>query len=151
MARAWMSLDFNGFRGLARQIDEAGEGLLKQATENALVKSAAYANGKVIEAMDKSQYSFTAGRGQSKGIARQSAEEVAKTPIEWYGTVAEIPVGVSWYDAPEVTFLSFGTPHLKPDNDLKNATRVKGPVRKEASRIQQAEFMKVLKEGMKNG
>lgn len=148
MARTKMSVDFEGFLDLARQIDEMGEGYLKQATENALVKSAEYANSAVIEAMNSSPYSFTAGQKQSKGRARKSAEEVAKTPIEWDGTVAKIPVGVSWYEAPEITYLSFGTPHLKGDTKLKNATRVKGNVRKECSRIQYEEFMKVMSEAM---
>ncbi len=148
MARTRMSLDFEGFLDLARKVDEMGAGYLKKATENALVKSAEYANREVIEAMNSSPYSFTAGQKYSLGKARKSAEEVAKTPIEWEGTTAKIPVGVSWYDAPEITYLSFGTPHLKADTKLKNATRVKGKVRQEASRIQQEEFMKVISEAM---
>lgn len=148
MARAKMSVDFNGFLDLARQVDELGKGCLKKATENALVKSAGYANNEVIEAMNASTYNFIAGQHYSKGRAKKSAEEVAKTPIEWEGTVAKIPVGVSWKQAPEATILASGTPHLKPDTRLNNALRVKGKVRKEASRIQQEEFQKVITEGM---
>lgn len=148
MARTRMGIQFDGFLELARQIDQLGEGYLKQAAENALVKSAEYANREVIQAMDASKFSFTAGKGRSRGRARKSAEEIAKTEIEWNGTTAQIPVGVSWYEAPEITYLSFGTPHIKGDTKLKNATRVKGAVGKEVARIQQEEFTKVLQEAM---
>lgn len=148
MAKAKFGLNFDGFKDLARQVDELGKGYLKQATENALVKSAEYANGEVIKAMNESRYNFIAGQGYSKGRARASAEEVAKTPIEWEGTVAKIPVGVSWKQAPEATILAYGTPHIKPDTRLRNALRVKGQVRKEVSRIQQEEFQKVISEGI---
>ena len=148
MAKAKFGLDFDGFLDLAKQVDELGGDALKRATENALVKSAEYANDQVIQAMNASPYSFTKGKKYSQGKARSSAEEVAKTPIEWSGSVATIPVGVSWKDAPEITYLSSGTPHLKGDTRLKNAVRVKGKVRKEASRIQQEEFQKVIAEAI---
>jgi hypothetical protein len=148
MARNKFGLDFDGFLDLARKVDEMGGDALKRATENALEKSADYANGQVIEAMNNSPYSFIAGKHYSTGRSKKSAEDVAKKPLEWEGTVAKEYVGVSWKDAPQVTYLSSGTPHLKGDTRLKNAVRVKGKVRKEVSRIQQEEFQKVIAEAM---
>lgn len=145
MAKNKFSLDFEGFLDLARQIDELGEGYLKQATENALTKSKKYVNGQVMEALETSPYNFK-GTGRSHGTTRKSAEEVAKKPLEWEGTTAIIGVGVDWHLSPEATILAYGTPHIKGDTKLRNAIKVKGKVRKEVSRIQQEEFMKVLKE-----
>ena len=148
MARNKFGLNFDGFLDYARKVDEMGGDALKRATENALEKSAEYANGQVIEAMNNSPYSFTKGKNYSRGTSKSSAEEVAKTPLEWEGTVAKEFVGVSWKVAPQVTYLSSGTPHLKADTRLKNAVRVKGKVRKEVSRIQQEEFQKVIAEAL---
>ena len=149
MARNKFSLNFDGFLDLARQIDELGEGYLKQATENALTKSKEYVSGQVMEALEKSPYNFK-GTERSHGTTKKSAEEVSSIPIEWQGTLAILPVGVSWYDAPQATLLAYGTPHIKGDTKLKNALKVKGKVGKEVSRIQKEEFLKIIKEA-KNG
>lgn len=145
MAKNKFSLNFDGFLDLARQIDELGEGYLKKATENALIKSKEYVNGKIAEALETSPYNFK-GTGRSHGITKKSAEKVADMPLEWQGTLAILPVGVSWYDAPEATLLAYGTPHIKGDTKLRNAIKVKGKVAKEVSQIQKEEFLKVMKE-----
>ncbi len=149
MAKNKFGLDFDGFLDLARQIDELGDGYLKKATDNALTKSKEYVNGQVIEAMNASRYNFIAGQGRSKGRSRASVEEVEKKPVEWQGTTAKAYLGVDLSKAPEAIILALGTPHIKPDTKLKNALRVKGAIRKEASQIQQQEFQKVISEGMK--
>lgn len=151
MAKAKFSLDFEGFSMLSRQLDEMGGEYLKKATENALVKSAEYCNRMVQEAMDSSPYSFNKGERYSHGRARESAKEVEAMPIKWEGSVAYTYVGVSWKEAPEATYLAYGTPNLKPDNKLRNAMKVKGGVAKEKSRIQQEEFIKVMIEANKHG
>ena len=145
MAKTKFSVNFDGFLDLARQIDELGEGYLKKATENALTKSKEYVSAQVMDALEKSRYNFK-GTERSHGITKKSAEKVASMSLEWQGTMAIDYVGVSWYDAPEATLLAYGTPHIKGDTNLKNALKVKGKVRKEVSRIQQEEFMKVLQE-----
>lgn len=150
MAKNKFSLNFDGFLDLARQIDELGEGYLKQATENALTKSKEYVSGQVMEALETSRYNFK-GTGRSHGTTKKSAEEVAKMPLVWEGTLAILPVGVSWHDAPEATLLAYGTPHIQGDTKLRNALKVKGKVAKEVSRIQQAEFFKVIEEAQNNG
>lgn len=163
MARARLSLDFKGFLDYAEQLDKLGREYLKKAVENSLTKSAEYCNKEVDNALKNSQYAFDKGEQSNRGVggiakptggknrrakgrAVESAKKVASTPLEWEGNTAKIPVGVSWYDAPEVTLLAFGTPHIKADHNLQNAIKVKGKYRKEASRIQQEEFIKVLKE-----
>lgn len=145
MAKNKFSLNFDGFLDLARQIDELGEGYLKQATENALIKSKEYVNWQIAEALETSPYNFK-GTGRSHGTTKKSAEKVADMPLEWQGTLAILPVGVSWYDAPEATLLAYGTPHIKGDTKLRNAIKVKGKVAKEVSQIQKEEFLKVMKE-----
>ena len=111
-------------------------------------KSKDYVNQEVINAMNSSPYHFTAGEAYSKGRARASAEEVAKIPVEWVGTEATAYIGVDLKKAPEAIILASGTPHLKPDTKLKNALKVKGAIRKQASQIQQEEFQKVISEAM---
>lgn len=162
MARNKFSLNFDGFLDLARQVDELGEGLLKTATENALTKSADYANTEVLNAMEKSKYAFTKGERSDRGVggysdgsgvnrgatgrAKESAIKTSKLPLEWVHTTAIEYIGVSWYDAPEVTLLAFGTPHIQADKTLQNAIKVKGKVRKEVNQIQKDEFLKIIEE-----
>lgn len=152
MAKSKFSLDFDGFLDLAGRISEAGgEAALKKATENALAKSAEIANAEVAQAMNKSRYSFTAGVKGSKGRARQSAAEVAAAPVTWEGTQASAKIGVSLAAAPEVAILMHGSPHIKPDTQLKNAIKVKGKVRKKVDEVQAAEFNAVISEIMEGG
>ena len=154
MGKNKFSLDFDDFLKLADQVDRLGEGYLKQATENALRKSTDYVNQEVENAMNKSKYSFTAGQGGSKGRARESLEKVSQMPIKWEGTKAFAYIGVDLSEATEVIFLMNGTtlngtPHIKADIKLKNASKVKGKVKKKASEIQKEEFTKVIEEAMK--
>lgn len=152
MAKSKFSLNFDGFLDLAARISEAGgEAALKKATENALAKSAEIANAEVAQAMNKSRYSFTAGVKGSKGRARQSAAEVAAAPVTWEGTQASAKIGVSLAAAPEVAILMHGTPHIKPDTQLKNAIKVKGKVRQKVDEVQAAEFNAVMREIMEGG
>ena len=154
MGKNKFSLDFDDFLKLADQVDRLGEGYLKQATENALRKSTDYVNQEVLNAMNKSKYSFTAGQGGSKGRTRASLQKVSQMPIEWEGTKAFSYIGVDLSEATEVIFLMNGTtlngnPHIKADTKLKNAIKVKGKVKKKASEIQKEEFTKVIEEVMK--
>ena len=148
MAKTKFDLDFDGFLELANQIDELGEGYLKEAVENAMQKSKDYANEQILNALDKSPYSFQKGVKYSRGKTKESLEKVSKMPLEWDGNKVTGYVGVSYYEAPEIIFTAYGTPHMKGDNNLSNAIKVKGKYRKEMSKIQQEEFMKVLQEAM---
>ena len=153
MAKAKFGLDFDGFLEYAEQLDKMGEVLLKQATENAMAKSKDYANESIREAMDKSPYNFKkggtnyAGRKYATGKAEQSLASVSAKQVKWQGNECISYIGADLKDAPEAIILALGTPKLKPDRNLNNALKVKGKYRKEASRIQQEEFLKVIKEG----
>ena len=150
MAKTKFDLNFDGFLELAERIDELGDGYLKEAVENAMQKSKDYANEQILNALDKSPYSFNKGENYSRGKTKKSLEEVSKMPLEWDGNVVRGYVGVSYHDAPEIIFTAYGTPHMKGDNNLKNAIKVKGKYRKEMDKIQQEEFMKVLNKGMED-
>lgn len=157
MAKNKFGLDFDGFLELAKQIDEMGEGYLKEATNNALQKSKDYANGQIVIAMSTSPYAFIKGKQSSStnrpatGKAVASVTDIMKNPVLWDGSVAKAYIGADLKIAPEAIILAMGTPHIKPDTKLKNALKVKGAIRKEVSRIQQEEFLKVMKEANKNG
>lgn len=149
MARKKFSLDFSDFLLLAERVSEAGgEAALRKATENALEKSKEIANAEVARAMEKSRYSFTAGVKGSKGRAVKSAAGVAADPVEWEGTTAKANIGVDLSEAPEVAILMYGSPHIKPDTQLRNAIKVKGKVRKKVDEAQALEFNAVMREVM---
>lgn len=155
MAKSKFSLNFDGFLDLAARISEAGgEAALKKATENALAKSKEIANKEVAQAMNKSRFSFSAGVKGSKGRARASLGKVESEPVKWEGTTATAHIGVNLAEAPEVAILMHGTPHIKPDTQLKNAIKVKGKVRKKVDEVQAAEFNAVMNDiigGGENG
>lgn len=154
-------IEFDGFLALARRVDELGENALRVATENALTASKDYANREVEAAMQSSRYAFAAGERSERrngtnrpatGRALASVQDVAKRAVEWDGTVAKALVGGDLKEAPEIVILaSSGNPHIKPDNRLKNAVKIKGSVAKEVAKIQQEEFQKVIAEALKNG
>lgn len=152
MAKKNFALNFDGFLDLAARISEAGgEAALKRATENALAKSAEVANAEVEKAMNKSRYSFASGIKGSRGRARASLAKREGEGVEWDGTVAKANIGVSLAEAPEVVILMHGTPHIKPDTQLKNAIKVKGKARKKVDEVQAAEFTAVMNEILEGG
>ena len=63
MAKTNFSLDFDGFLDLAADIDNLGNGYLKQAVDNALTASKNYLNNAAADAMAKSRYNFERGQG----------------------------------------------------------------------------------------
>ena len=163
MGKNKFGLDFENFLSYAEQLDRLGTDKLKQATENALNKSKEYANNSILEAMDQSPYAFNRNERSSKGVggvaepsggnnrrpkgkAKKSVENTAAKPVEWKGNEAYAYIGGDLKEAPEIIILALGTPHIKADKNLHNAKKVKGKYKKEVSRIQQEEFIKVLKE-----
>lgn len=143
------SLDFKDFLDVAYRVSEAGgDAALKRAVENAFETSKNAQNVEVGKAMKNSDYSFKAGEKGSRGRARESLIEVSETPVQWDGTVATAYIGVDLEKAPEVAILIHGTPHIKPDTNLKNALKVKGKYLKRIKEIQAAEFNKVINEVM---
>lgn len=151
MAKTNFSLNFDGFLKLAEDIDNLGNGYLKQAVDNAFTASKDYVNNAVADAMASSRYNFDRGQGYSRGKAKASLEKVKNMPVEWDGSVASAYIGVRLRDALEVNFLIYGTPHLAADTNLRNAIKVKGKYKKEVSKIQLEEFNKVIEEALNNG
>ena len=168
MARSKFALDFKGFLDYAREVDELGKGYLKKAVENALTKSKEYANNEILNAMDSSPFQFGQG-GTSKvgvgkiaaatggynrpatGRAKKSTIEASKMPIEWEGNKAFAYIGADLELSPEALILINGSPHIAPDRNLYNASKVKGKYRKKVDEIQMEEFQKVIDEAFKNG
>ena len=163
MSKKNFSLDFENFLEYAERVDKMGEGLLKKATENALNKSKEYANNAILDAMERSPYSFDKGNKSKDGVggiakpsggrnrratgkAKKSVEQTADKPIEWKGNTATAYIGGNLKEAPEILILALGTPHIKADKNLNNAIKVKGKHKKEVATIQQQEFIKVIKE-----
>lgn len=162
MAKATFGLNFDGFMEYAEKLDNLGEEYLKKAVDNAMNESKKYVNDSIIEAMDKSKFAFNKGEQANKGVggisngsgknrratgkAKKSVQQIAEKPIEWQGNTAIAYIGADLKEAPELLILALGTPHIKADRNLNNAIKVKGKYRKEASRIQQEEFMKVIQE-----
>lgn len=140
------SLDFNGFLDLAESISEIDNEVLLEATATALEKTKNLVNIEIGKAMKASKYSFKKGERYSQGHARQSLIEVDKRPVEINGTEVTAYAGFNLEQAPEVLALAYGTPHLAKDKKLYNAIKVKGKVKKEVDRIQEAIFNEALKE-----
>lgn len=145
MANKGFSLNFNGFLDYARKVDELGEGLLKEAVNNALEKSKDYVNEEITKAMSSSKYHFD-NTGYSKGKARKSLEKVKALPVEWNGSTAKAYIGPDLADALEFQFIIYGSPHTPKDSKLYNAAKVKGSIRKKVDEIQKEEFNKVIEE-----
>lgn len=163
MAKNKFGLDFDGFLDLAEQIDKMGGDLLKKAVDNAMTASKKYANDQIAKAMNESPYQFSQGRSSDKGVGgmakstngknrpstgktKKSLYKVSNEQVEWDGKQAIAKVGADLKVAPELLILALGTPHIQADKNLNNAIKVKGKYRKEASKIQQEEFFKVIKE-----
>lgn len=144
------SLDFNGFLDLAEDISNIGNETLLEATAKALDESRKLVNIEVGKAMKASPYSFKKGEKYSQGHARESLIDVAETPIEVSGTEVTAYAGFNLEDAPEVLALAYGTPHLAKDTKLYNAIKVKGKVKKQVDKLQEAIFNEALKEALKN-
>ena len=151
MAKTNFSLNFDGFLDLAADLDNLGNGYLKQAVTNAFTASKNYLNSAVDEAMEKSPYHFSRGQGYSRGKAGTSLAVVRDMPVEWDGSIASAFIGVRLRDALEVQFLIYGTPHLAADINLRNAIKAKGKYKKEVSKIQLEEFTKVIEGALNNG
>jgi len=146
MAKNKFSLNFEGFLDYARELDELGENLLKEATIEALERSREEINICIGRAMKESPYSFQKGVKRSFGDARKSLIEVSQMETEVVGNVVTAYAGVDLKKAPEVSLLANGTPHLRADTNLKNAIKVKGKYRKIINNIQFRIFTDKIKQ-----
>lgn len=150
MARQGISVDFEGIMDLQKTLASLGSEVYKQAVVNALGASKDYVNNEIAKAMDASPYHFD-GTNYSQLKAKKSLNKVEQMDVEVRGAEAVAYAGVSFYDAPELWFIAHGAPHTPADQNIYNAVRVKGKVKKEVERIQQEEFTKVIEEALRNG
>lgn len=141
------SLNFDGFLDYARDLSNLGEETLKQAVDDAFTQSKDYVSTEIAKAMENSQYNFD-GTGYSKGKSKKSLNEIMQKPVEWSGNVAKAYIGVNLTDAPGMIFVMNGTPHMRKDNKLFNALKVKGNIKKEVEEIQKNAFANVLGEAL---
>lgn len=139
------ALDFGGFLDYARQIDElGGSDLLKKATENALKATDEYLTPEIEKAMQASPHNFKR-TGKTAGTLDKNYD------VEWTGRVAKVKVGFKISEGGLASiFLAYGTPHIKPDVNLRKALRGEGKYKKQIAEIQKAEFNKIISEGLNN-
>lgn len=144
MARNKLTVDFEGFNVLKKQLDEIGGNATKRAIESALKASQNVVAKNVSAAM--SPHNDTGD--VSKSIIKND-------PVEWTGDTAAVSVGFDIVDGglPSI-FLMYGTqlhgqPHITPDKNLYNAV-YGASVKKQIRKIQKQAFEKVLERVMKN-
>ncbi len=137
------SIEFEQLKQLEKQLEElAGMNGLIEATENALKATDDYVTREVDKAVAGSKYNFN-----RTGTTKSSIDRDKK--VEWDGTVATAKAGfsISKGGLPSI-FLMYGTPHIRPDTNLKNAAKGQGIHRDKINKIQQEEFNKVIKKVM---
>lgn len=150
MARQGISIDFAGVFELEKTLENLGNEIYTKAVINALAASKNYVNEEIVKAMDASPYHFD-GTGYSQLKTKKGLSKVEQMDVKVKGNEAIAYAGVSFYDAPELWFIAHGAPHTPADQNIFNAVRVKGKVKKEVERIQQEEFTKVIEEALNNG
>lgn len=137
------SIEFEQFKQLEKQLSElAGINGVIEATENALRATDDYVTAEVDKAVASSKFNF-----DRTGKTKSSIDREKK--VEWDGTVANAKAGFSISNGglPSI-FLMYGTPHIKPDTNLKNAAKGEGIHRDKINKIQQEEFNKVIQKAM---
>ena len=141
MAKNKISLSFDGYSVLKKQLDMLGGNATKTAINNALKASQDVVAERVGSAMQPHERT---GKTEKSIIDNTSGYNV-----KWTGNTAEISVGFSISDGGMASiFLMYGTklygqPHIQPDRQLYNAVYGTA-VKKQIAAIQRKEFEKVL-------
>ena len=145
MAKNKISIDFDGFNVLKKQLDEIGGNATQRAVESALKASQQVIAEQVENAIEP--HTLT-------GKTKKSI--VSNSPVEWTGDTASVGVGfdIGSGGLPSI-FLMYGTklhgqPHIAPDRKLYDAV-YGAQTRKEISKIQEEAFEKVLERVVQNG
>lgn len=138
MAKNKITIDFNGYDVIKKQLDALGGNATQQAVESALKASQQIVAEQVAAAI--SPHTET-------GETKRSI--VTNSPVEWTGDAAQIAVGsdINGGGLPSI-FLMYGTklhgqPHIEPDRNLYNAV-YGAQTRKKIMEIQEQAFNKVL-------
>lgn len=140
MAKNKITVDFDGFDVLKKQLDEIGGDATKRAIEAALKASQQLIAEQVTAAIEP--HTRPTGGRTKKSIVKNS-------PVEWAGDTASIGVGfdISGGGLPSI-FLMYGTklhgqPHIEPDKNLYNAV-YGAQTKKRIMQLQEQAFNKVL-------
>lgn len=115
-----ITLQFKGFEELTKKIDElAGTDGVKRAVEAALKSSKQEVNQRITAALQPSKLPAHGNFSTGKTKAAMNKDFAVK----WAGMTAEIPIGFDMAKAGGIIsiFLMYGTPKMKPDNELFNA------------------------------
>lgn len=138
MAKNKLTIDFNGFEHIKKQLDAIGGEVTKNAVDDALKASQLYISEQVSAAI--TPHTLT---GQTKKSI------VKDHPVEWTGDTAAVDVGFDIVGGglPSI-FLMYGTklhgqPHIEPDRKLYEAV-YGSKTRKEVLRLQEMAFTKAL-------
>ena len=147
MAKNKISINFDGFEIMKKQLDEMGGEATKRAVESALKASQQLVANQVTAAIEP-HTKPTGGRTKSSIVKNGE--------VEWTGDTASIGIGfdIGGGGLPSL-FLMYGTelygqPHIKPDRNLYNAV-YGNQTRKKISQIQEEAFEKVLERLVQNG
>jgi len=120
MAR--MSIEFDGFKELAEQIDKAG-GQLEKAVDEALEETFDIVQ---TETQHASSIYAAKGGGQ-KGYATGAMYRAIKSGegVQWKGSVAEVGVGFDFgkKGGYHSIFIMYGTPRMAKDTKVYNAIK----------------------------
>lgn len=138
MAKNKITVDFNGYDVIKKQLDALGGDATKRAIESALKASQQVVAQQVSTAL-KPHY--------ESGDTEKSI--IFNSPVEWTGDAAQIAVGfdINGGGLPSI-FLMYGTklhgqPHIEPDRNLYNAV-YGSQTRKKIMEMQEQAFNKVL-------
>lgn len=149
---AHMSILFDGFEDLTRQIEKSG-GNVKEAVDEALTATQKYIQAQVQSASNKY-------KSKQKGnyVTGAMYDAIIRKPeISWSGEVAEVHTGFSTNEGEtQEGFMHsifimygtkvYGTPRIKKDQKLFNA--IKGAkTQKEVAKIQEEIMRKYIKMG----
>lgn len=138
-----ITVDFDGFNIMKKQLDAIGGDATKRAVESALKASQQTVAEQVSAAI--TPHTLT-GRTKKSIITRN--------PVEWTGDTAAVDIGfdITGGGLPSI-FLMYGTklhgqPHISPDRNLYNAV-YGAKTRKEILKIQEKAFEKVIERVIK--
>ena len=147
MAKTKLSIDFEGYSILKRQLDELGGKATERAVDSALKASQQLIARQVSAAMTP-----------HNGTGNLKKQIVTTNPVEWTGDTASIGVGFNirgenGLEGLPSIFLMYGTklhgqPHIKPDRELYNAV-YGAKTKKEIKKIQEEVFNKVIERVIK--
>ena len=138
MAKNKITIDFDGYEVIKKQLDALGGNATTRAVESAL---------KASQQVVAEQVAAEISPHTETGKTKQSI--VTNSPVEWTGDAAQIGVGfdINGGGLPSI-FLMYGTklhgqPHIEPDRNLYNAV-YGAQTRKKIMEIQEQAFYKVL-------